>query len=141
MKVGRKDYFCVRHKHTSLKEPLHRWHSAVGLLESGDILTGAPTYLMAIHRRDLPQLKDGLYLAYTGMETDLIFTHNADLPGFASFALLQSKQRRALLNGYYRDLVAVGKKYGAGVISNSTQKIVFLFGDRQASERDNKLSA
>jgi len=74
---------------------------------------------MAIHRSDLPQLNGDLYVAYTGMETDLMFTQSVDLPGFASYPLLESKEGRAQLNGYYRDLIAVGKEHGIGVILES----------------------
>jgi S-methylmethionine-dependent homocysteine/selenocysteine methylase len=74
---------------------------------------------MAIHRSNLPQLKGDLYVAYTGMETDLMFTQSVDLPGFASYPLLESKEGRAQLNGYYRDLIAVGKEHGIGVILES----------------------
>jgi homocysteine S-methyltransferase len=74
---------------------------------------------MANHRSDLPQLNGDLYLAYTGMETDLMFSQSVDLPGFASYPLLESKDGRAQLNGYYRDLIAVGKEHGVGVILES----------------------
>ncbi|AXI44018.1 homocysteine S-methyltransferase family protein [Sulfitobacter sp. SK011] len=74
---------------------------------------------MAIHRNDFPQLDGGLYVASTGMETDLIFNQGVDLPGFASYPLLESKAGRAQLNGYYRDMIAVGKEHGIGVILES----------------------
>ena len=67
----------------------------------------------------LPQLNDGLFLSYTGMETDLIFTQNVDLPGFASYPLLQSDEGRAHLNRYARDLIVLGKEHGVGVILES----------------------
>jgi len=74
---------------------------------------------MTIHRNDLPQLNGGMYIAYTGMETDLMFSQSVDLPGFASYPLLESKEGRSQLNGYYRDLIAVGKEHGIGVILES----------------------
>lgn len=75
---------------------------------------------MAIHRHDLPQLHGGFFfLAHTGMETDLIFTQGVDLPGFASFPLLESAEGRARLEGYYRDLIAVGRQHGTGIILES----------------------
>lgn len=45
---------------------------------------------MALHRTNLPQTDDGVFLVYTGMETDLLFTKNVDLPGFASYPLLET---------------------------------------------------
>jgi S-methylmethionine-dependent homocysteine/selenocysteine methylase len=74
---------------------------------------------VAIHRRNPPQLNGDLYVAYTGMETDLMFTHSIELPGFASFPLLESKTGRAHLHGYYRDLISLGKEHGIGVILES----------------------
>lgn len=67
----------------------------------------------------LPQLNDGLFLTYTGMETDLIFTQNVGLPGFATYPLLQSNEGRAHLNRYARDLIALGKQHGVGIILES----------------------
>ena len=67
----------------------------------------------------LPQLSGGLFLTYTGMETDLLFTQNVHLPGFASYPLLQSDDGRAHLNRYARDLIALGKEHGVGVILES----------------------
>jgi len=71
---------------------------------------------MAIHRNVLPQLDGGLFVASTGMETDLMFNQGIDLPGFASYPLLETKAGRAQLDGYYRDMIAVGKEHGIGVI-------------------------
>ena len=74
---------------------------------------------MAIHRNVLPQLDGGLFVASTGMETDLMFNQGIDLPGFASYPLLETKAGRAQLDGYYRDMIAVGKEHGIGVILES----------------------
>ena len=67
----------------------------------------------------LPHLNGGLFLTYTGMETDLLFTQNVDLPGFASYPLLQSDDGRAHLNRYASDLIALGKGHGLGIILES----------------------
>lgn len=67
----------------------------------------------------LPQLSGGLFLTYTGMETDLLFTQNVDLPGFATYPLLQSVDGRAHLDRYARDLIALGKKHSVGIILES----------------------
>ena len=52
---------------------------------------------MAIYRQNLPQMSDAVFLAYTGMETDLIFTQGVDLPGFASYPLLETEAGRPLI--------------------------------------------
>ncbi len=74
---------------------------------------------MCRYRCSLPQLGDGIYLAYTGMETDLLFSKGMDLPGFASYPLLETSEGRELLGGYYRDLIEIGRAHGAGVILES----------------------
>lgn len=67
----------------------------------------------------LPQLSGGLFLAYVGMETDLIFTKGIDLPGFASYPLLESEDGRALLSEYLENIIQLAKKAGSGVILES----------------------
>ncbi|MCC1492397.1 homocysteine S-methyltransferase family protein [Cognatishimia sp. F0-27] len=74
---------------------------------------------MARYRQDLPQMEDGLFLTYVGMETDLIFTQGIDLPGFASYPLLDTEDGRALLEGYYRAVIETAREAGAGVILES----------------------
>lgn len=60
-----------------------------------------------------------MLLAYVGMETDLIFNRGVDLPGFASYPLLESKEGRELLEGYLKDMIALGNESGTGVILES----------------------
>ena len=67
----------------------------------------------------LPHLNTDLYLTYTGMETDLLFTQNVDLPGFASYPLLETDHGRAHLSRYAADLIALGQEYGVDVILES----------------------
>ncbi|MCP4086524.1 MAG: homocysteine S-methyltransferase, partial [Actinomycetia bacterium] len=67
----------------------------------------------------LPQLDGGVYLSYFGMETDLIFTRGIDLPGFASYPLLETAEGRQTLRGYCSDLVALARDVGAGVVLES----------------------
>ncbi|MDA9207915.1 homocysteine S-methyltransferase family protein [Octadecabacter sp.] len=70
-------------------------------------------------QNDLPQLNSDLYLTYTGMETDLLFTQNVDLPGFASYPLLETDEGRDLLSRYTYDLISLGQEHGVGVILES----------------------
>ena len=55
---------------------------------------------MAKYRNALPQLEGGIFLSYYGMETDLIFNRGVDLPGFASYPLLETEEGRETLRGY-----------------------------------------
>ncbi|MDG2341007.1 MAG: homocysteine S-methyltransferase family protein, partial [Paracoccaceae bacterium] len=74
---------------------------------------------MTVYRDSFPPSSADLFLAYVGMETDLIFNQGVDLPGFASYPLLKTTEGRELLKGYLRNLIALGKETGAGVILES----------------------
>ncbi|MFY0597381.1 MAG: homocysteine S-methyltransferase family protein [Cognatishimia sp.] len=74
---------------------------------------------MAIYRDTFPPSNADLFLAYVGMETDLIFNQDVELPGFASYPLLKTNKGRELLRGYLIDLIALGKEAGVGVILES----------------------
>jgi len=74
---------------------------------------------MAIYRNAFPNVSAELFLAYVGMETDLIFNRGMDLPGFASYPLLESADGRDLLKGYLTDMVTLAKETGTGVILES----------------------
>ncbi|WP_368187144.1 homocysteine S-methyltransferase family protein [Aestuariibius sp. HNIBRBA575] len=66
--------------------------------------------------RVLPHQTTDRFLTYTGYETDLIFTQGIDLPGFASFPLLETDQGRAALARYYVELMALGQAAGMRVL-------------------------
>lgn len=74
---------------------------------------------MTRYRNHLPQNDGGLFLAYTGMETDLMFCKGVDLPGFASYPLLETDSGREMLRTYFRDLIKIGQQCGVGVILES----------------------
>jgi len=74
---------------------------------------------MAIDQRAFLPAKTDLFLTYVGMETDLIFNRGVDLPGFASYPLLESADGRDLLKSYLTDMVALAKETGTGVILES----------------------
>ena len=65
---------------------------------------------MAKYRTALPQLGEGVFLCYTGMETDLIFNRGVDLPGFASYPLLETDQGRETLRGYCAQQVDLARR-------------------------------
>jgi hypothetical protein len=54
---------------------------------------------MAKYRIALPQLGEGIFVSYTGMETDLIFNRGINLPGFASYPLLETEEGRDTVRG------------------------------------------
>ena len=56
------------------------------------------------------------YTCYVGMETDLIFNQGVDLPGFASFPLLETPQGRARLSSYAQAQVTWSQAAGLGAI-------------------------
>ena len=74
---------------------------------------------MALFRHELPQLEGGLFLAYTGMETDLLFNKGVELPGFASYPLLESESGTSLLRKSLEDMINVAAEAGTGVILES----------------------
>lgn len=51
-----------------------------------------------------------------GLETDLIFHHGVDLPGFAAYPLLETAEGRALLSQYYAGFAQVASRAGAGLL-------------------------
>ena len=58
-------------------------------------------------------------LCYTGIETDLIFNQGVDLPGFATFPLLETDEGRALLATSYMAQVDLARELGCGVMFES----------------------
>jgi homocysteine S-methyltransferase len=74
---------------------------------------------MAKYRTDLPTLGEGIFISYTGIETDLIFKRGIDLPGFASYPLLETKEGREMLHGYYARLIDMARQKGVGVLLES----------------------
>ena len=63
---------------------------------------------------DLPQLGGDLYLSDGGLETALIYLQGVDLPHFAAFPLIETKEGRAHLRAYFEPFLkaAVARKLG-----------------------------
>ena len=70
---------------------------------------------MSNYRKCLPWNKAALFLCYVGLETDLIFNQGFDLPGFASYPLLETEHGRAALEKSYRDQIALAEKHNVGL--------------------------
>ena len=64
----------------------------------------------------LPNPDNGVFLTYTGMETDLIYNKGLDLPGFAAHPLLASREGQDWLRHYYDSLIALAREAGTGCI-------------------------
>ncbi len=74
---------------------------------------------MAKYRTALPTLGKGIFVSYTGIETDLIFNRGIDLPGFASYPLLETEEGRETVRGYYTQLIDMARQKGVGVLLES----------------------
>ena len=74
---------------------------------------------MARYRTSLPQLGTDIFACYTGLDTDILFNRGIDLPGFASYPLLESERGRTMLRDYYVQLVELVQNQGVGVILDS----------------------
>lgn len=51
-----------------------------------------------------------------GLETDLIYHHGVDLPGFAAYPLLDTPEGRVLLTDYYSGYAEVARRAGADLL-------------------------
>ena len=71
---------------------------------------------MAKYRHDLPQLGDTIFLTDSGLETTLIFHDGIELPCFASFDLLKTRDGRARLRAYYDLHARMAAEAGFGFI-------------------------
>ena len=74
---------------------------------------------MAKYRSDLPQMSGELFLTDSGMETTLIFHKGLELPGFASFTLLESETAVETMRRYYARHAAIARANGFGFILES----------------------
>jgi homocysteine S-methyltransferase len=74
---------------------------------------------MALYRAIFPNVKADLFLVYVGMETDLLFTQGVDLPGFASYTLLETDAGRTRLQQYFTEMIDLARVTGMGVILES----------------------
>ena len=65
-----------------------------------------------ITKRELPQLSGRPVVNDGGLETDLIYHHQVELPDFAAFPLVDDERGRELLLRYYGDYVAIAERAG-----------------------------
>ena len=74
---------------------------------------------MARFRKALPQLGGDFFLTDGGIETPLVFLEGLELPDFAAFHLLKSKDGEAALRKYFRTYAALAQRFGTGLILES----------------------
>lgn len=68
------------------------------------------------YRDALPQLNGGVLLTDGGMETTLIFGNGLELPGFATFPLLERDDGRAAMHGYFEPYLDVARRHDVGFV-------------------------
>lgn len=73
----------------------------------------------AKYRHALPQLKGQMFLTDGGLETTLIFHNNIDLPHFAAFDLLRTRQGRDTLKAYYSRYAEIALARDQGFVLDS----------------------
>ncbi len=71
---------------------------------------------MSIYRSNLPQLFGRTCITDGGMETDLIFNKEIDLPEFASYDLLRTQQGYETLYDYFKDYSELAQKFKLGLV-------------------------
>ena len=74
---------------------------------------------MVTSTQRFPTNRSDLLLAYVGMETDLIFNRGIDLPGFASYPLLESADGQETLRRYFSEAIELGRQFKVGTILES----------------------
>ena len=71
---------------------------------------------MQMATQQLPQLAGQICITDGGMETDLVFHHQLDLPYFAAYDLLRHQQGYETLFNYYKSYVELAQRYRLGLI-------------------------
>jgi S-methylmethionine-dependent homocysteine/selenocysteine methylase len=70
-------------------------------------------------REALPQLGSDFFLTDGGIETTLIFLEGQQLPDFAAFHLLKTRDGEAALRKYFRTYARLAERFGTGLILES----------------------
>jgi len=71
---------------------------------------------MTKYRNNLPQIRGGPFLTDGGMETTLIFHEGIELPHFASFILLTTREGHQHLKSYYKRYLAIARQHQVGFV-------------------------
>ena len=71
---------------------------------------------MGEFRNALPQLTDKVCITDGGLETDLLFNHQIELPEFAAYHLLKEESGYSTLYEYYKIYAELANRYQVGLI-------------------------
>ncbi len=71
---------------------------------------------MAKYRNALPQLGESFFMTDGGIETTLIFLEGRELPCFAAFHLLRTREGEEVLRKYFRSYSALARRFNVGLI-------------------------
>jgi homocysteine S-methyltransferase len=74
---------------------------------------------MSKYRSALPQLHDRVFLTDGGLETTLVFLKGIELPQFAAFDLLRTREGRTTLKEYFLPYIDTARRHGFGFILDS----------------------
>jgi homocysteine S-methyltransferase len=74
---------------------------------------------MPKYRAALPQINGQLFLTDGGLETTLVFHQGIDLPQFAAFDLLRTRDGRQILKDYFLPYIEAAGRHGYGFILDS----------------------
>ncbi|QRM54676.1 homocysteine S-methyltransferase family protein [Sinorhizobium sp. BG8] len=86
---------------------------------------------MSKYRSNLPLTKGGTFLTDGGLETTLIFHEGVELPHFASFVLLATREGRQQLKDYYLRYLDIADEAGTGfVLDTPTWRANADWGDK-----------
>jgi S-methylmethionine-dependent homocysteine/selenocysteine methylase len=82
-------------------------------------------------RTELPQLAGRPVVTDGGLETDLIYHHDAELAHFAAFPLVDDERGRQLLVDYYREYVDIARRASSALqLETPTWRASQDWGDR-----------
>jgi S-methylmethionine-dependent homocysteine/selenocysteine methylase len=86
---------------------------------------------MTKYRTSLPQLNGDIFLTDGGLETTLIFKDGYELPEFAAFDLLKSKEGHDKLYKYFSRYAAIARDHDVGfVLESATWRASLDWGEK-----------
>ena len=84
---------------------------------------------MPLYRDSLPQLSGDLFITDGGIETTLIFHEGLDLPLFAAFDLLKTREGTEALRKYFRTYADLATTtVGVGAVDSTVTVVVNFVG-------------
>ena len=71
---------------------------------------------MHAYHQQLPHNAGTPFITDAGLETELVFKKGYELPQFAAFPLLESKQGQQDLREYYQHYIDIARRYNTGIV-------------------------